>query len=132
MTPVMQHDADLFEPAVAGVRTAAAAGAGRYEGSVKRDTDGSTYLRAIELGTASDTSQPIKCYEQVGGALPTAPQYAGNATALGPFLIFQTSDSIANRKYVSLVFGNFMISTSSSTYFDGRPDVKLAGLLRKV
>jgi hypothetical protein len=132
MTMATQTDADLFEAAPAGLRATATASAGRFEGSVKRESDGSTYLRAIELGTASDTSQPIRCYEQVGGALPTSPQYAGTATALGPFILFSTSDSIANRKYVSLVFGNFMISTSSSTYFDGRPDVKLAGLLKRV
>ena len=43
-----------------------------------------------------------------------------------------TSDSVANRKYLTVVLKSFMISTSTSTYHDGRPDVKLAGLLRKV
>jgi hypothetical protein len=135
MTPALQTDADFEQVSVMpGLRgaVATAAAAGRFEGSVKRESDGATYLRAIELGTATDITQPIKCYEQVGGALPSTPQYTGKATALGPFVIFGTTDSVADRKYISLVFGNFMISTSTSIYHDGRPDVKLGGLLRRV
>jgi hypothetical protein len=115
-----------------GARVAGVAAAGRYEGSVKRESDGATYLRAIELGNPTDGTQPIRCFEQVGGALPPSPQGAGDATVLGPFVLFTHTDSIAKRKYLSAVLGNFMISTSSSVYTDGRPDVKLAGILRKV
>ena len=134
MPPATTFDADLDEMMVRGMgaRAQGAAASGRYEGSVKRDSDGSTYLRAIELGTASDSSQPIRCYEQVGGGLPTTPQGSGEATVLGPFVLFSYTDSVAKRKYMSAVFGNFMLSTSTSVYSDGRPDVKLAGVLKKV
>jgi hypothetical protein len=127
-------DADLDEVMVRGMgaRAQGAAASGRYEGSVKRESDGSTYLRAIELGTASDGTQPIRCYEQVGGGIPSTPQGAGEATVLGPFVLFTYTDSIAKRKYMCAVLGTFMLSTSTSVYSDGRPDVKLAGLLKKV
>jgi hypothetical protein len=125
-------DADEITPRGPGVRTTAAAAAGRYEGTVKRESDGATYLRAIELGTPSDGSQPIRIYEQLGGSLPSSPQGSGDAMVLGPFVVFGYTDSVAKRKYFSAVFGTFMISTSHSVYPDGRPDVKLAGLLRKV
>jgi hypothetical protein len=127
-------DADDITPRPMGARaTAAGATAGRYEGSVKRESDGATYLRAIELGPPSgDGSQPIRCYEQVGGALPSTPQGSGEATVLGPFVLFGYTDSVAKRKYFCATFGSFMISTSTSVYADGRPDVKLAGLLRRV
>jgi hypothetical protein len=125
-------DADDATPRFAGSRPSAAATGGRYEGTVKRELDGATYLRAIELGTPSDGTQPIRCYEQVGGALPTTPQGAGDAFVLGPFVLFSYTDSVAKRTYFCATFGPFMISTSTSVYPDGRPDVKLAGLLRRV
>lgn len=133
MAPVMQVDSDFDEAAPAAMMGAmSATQAGRFEGSVKRESDGATFLRAIELGTPSDGSQSIRCYEQLGGSIPTTPQHSGTATVLGPFVIFSASDSVANRKYLSVVLRNFMISTSTSTYHDGRPDVRLAGLLKKV
>lgn len=128
MTPTLHTDTGLE----AGSAVAAAGAAGRFEGSVRRESDGTTFLRAIELGTASGTSQSIRCFEQVGGGLPTEPQNSGTGTALGPFNIFSATDGVAERKYISLVFGNFLISTSTSVYHDGRPDTKLAGLLRKI
>lgn len=105
---------------------------GRYEGSVKRESDGATFERAIELGSVSGNKQSMKVFEQVGGSLPTTPQHAGDASVIGNNGVFlSTSDSVAERRYFSLVFGNFMFSLSTSVYHDGRPDVKLAGLLRK-
>lgn len=84
MTPALHTDADLDEVSHGmGLRGAAAgaAAAGRFEGSVRRESDGATFLRAIELGTPSGTSQSIRCYEQLGGGLPTTPQHSGTATA---------------------------------------------------
>ncbi|HXK59500.1 MAG TPA: hypothetical protein PLP42_06340 [Acidobacteriota bacterium] len=132
--PAQFIDSDLAEtyrPSAFAVGAAPAAG--RYEGSVKRESDGAMYLRAIELGNpAADGTIPIRIYDQLGGQIPPSPQFSGEAFALGSIILFSTSDSIAKRRFISVVLGTYMISASSSTYFDGRPDSKLAGVLRKV
>ncbi len=105
---------------------------GRYEGSVKRESDGATFERAIELGASTGNKQSIRIFEQVGGSLPSTPQHAGDAFIIGSSAVFfTTSDTVAERRYFSLVFGNFMLSFSTSVYHDNRPDVKLVGVLRK-
>jgi hypothetical protein len=89
--PAQMIDSDWAE--VYNPRTRAVAGApspGRYEGTVKRDTDGSTYLRAVELGDSDGSSVSISIFDQLGGTLPATPQFAGEATVLGSILLFNT------------------------------------------
>lgn len=106
---------------------------GRYEGNVKRESDGAEFKRAIELDPPSGNQQPIRIYDVVGGGLPTTPQWSGNALLFGGSLLFFTAtDSVADRKFACLGLGNFLFSFSKSTYHDGRPDVKLAGVLKKL
>lgn len=124
--PEHASDADLQ---AARITAEAAAAASRYQGTVKRG-DGATFLRAIELGPSSGMSQTIRIFEQLGGSLPSNPQYAGTGIILGPYVIFTTSDNIAERTYVSIVLGTVMISISHNKFFDNRPvDPNLAGLL---
>ncbi len=112
-------------------RLVAAAAAGRYEGSVSRQSDSSTYLRAVELGAPSGSVQPVRIFDQVSGGLPSTPQASGDALVVGPFLLLRTTDSVANRQHLHLPLGNALLSASRSTYHDGRPEVKLVGVLRK-
>lgn len=115
------------------LQAAAVAAPGRYEGDVKRESDGALFKRRIEIDAPAGNRQPIRIYDVVGGGLPPTPQWAGDALLLGSsLLLFAGTDSVADRKFASLVLGNFMFSFSLSTYHDGRPDVKLAGVLRKV
>jgi hypothetical protein len=105
--------------------------AGRYQGTLKRESDGATFLEAVQLGAATDTKQFVQVFSQLGGGLPSTPQFSGDATALGPILFFQETDNVATRKYIFVVFGNLMIEISTATYPDGRPDLKLTGVLKK-
>jgi hypothetical protein len=133
MSPALDAGRDMRR--TLGRARIAFAASGCYDGTVELDTDGSSYLRTIELGASSDTKQQIRIFEQVGGAIPSSPQYTGEAAVLGPILLFTTSDNIASRKYVSFVletyFGNFMLSISTSKYYDDRPDSRLVGILQK-
>jgi hypothetical protein len=105
---------------------------GRFEGSVKRQSDGATFLRAIELGAPSGNRQPIRIFDQLGGTLPATPQWAGDALVLGAnALFFAATDDVAARRFLSVVIGNALFSYSQSVYHDGRPDVTLVGLLQK-
>jgi hypothetical protein len=131
MPAIRNLDADQGEEAEIFPTLSAVVASGRYEGSVKRESDSGTFLRAIELGSPSGTQQPVKVFEQLSGGLPSTPQFTGNAIALGAILFFTTDDGIANRKYISLVLGNLMLSVSTYTFHDNRPEVKLTGLLRK-
>jgi hypothetical protein len=111
---------------------AAISSPGRYEGTVKRESDGADFARAIELGSPSGSQQPIRIFDVVGGGLPTTPQWAGNARLFGnSVLLFSATDSVADRTFFCLVLAKFMFSFSKSVYHDGRPDVKLAGVLKK-
>ena len=106
---------------------------GRYEGNVKRESDGAEFKRAIELDPPSGNQQPIRIYDVVGGGLPTTPQWSGNALLFGGSLLFITAtDTVADRKFVCLGLGNFLFSFSKSIYHDGLPDIKLAGVLKKL
>jgi len=110
---------------------AGGAAVGRYQGTLKRESDGATFLEAVQLGAATDTKQFVQIFSQLGGTIPPTPQFSGNATALGPILFFQETDSVATRKYIFLVFGSSMIEISTATYPDGRPDLKLTGVLKR-
>ena len=107
---------------------------GRYQGSVKRQSDGASYLEAIVLGTVAGNQVSVTIFEQLGGSLPTTPQYTGSATLLGASpLIFKTSDAVANRLYLMLPFGSSLLSFSKSTYHDpGRGVMTVSGILAKV
>jgi hypothetical protein len=131
-TSTSAFDADSDAAPARTPSDSTAAQTGRYEGSVRRDSDNATFLRAIELGTASGTSQPIRIFEQLGGTLPPTPQSSGSATVLGPLLLFNTSDSVAARRYICFALGNLLISASKFVFNDDRPDVNLVGLLKKV
>lgn len=109
----------------------AAVSVGRFEGSVKRVSDGATFLRAVELGDPSGNTQEIKVFGQLGGQLPANPQWSGNARLFGPIIFFNTSDSVAMRTFLHLGFGNVLFSFSKYVYHDNRPDVITRGVLRK-
>ena len=112
---------------------AAEAAHGRYEGAVKRDSDNAEFLRAIELGTRNGNRQPIKIFEQLGGQLPDSPQFEGDAFVFrDALLFFSTSDSVADRRYISLMIAGVMLSFSRSIFDDDRGTITFSGILRPI
>jgi hypothetical protein len=105
---------------------------GRFEGSVTRQSDGATYLRAVELGSPAGNKQPIRIFDQLGGSIPSTPQWSGDGLMLGESgVFFAASDSVAARRFLCWMVGSAMFSYSQSVYHDGRPDVVLTGVLQK-
>lgn len=129
---MLDAESQLFELRRSLQEELASALPGRFEGSVTRQSDGATFLRAIELGSPSGNQQSIRIFDQLGGTLPSTPQWSGNALMLGANAVFfAASDDVADRRFLSWVFSNVMFSYSQSVYHDGRPDVILTGILQK-
>ena len=124
---------ELFKELLEHRYLAGQARSGRFEGTVKRDTDDATFLRAITLGSIDGNRQAIEIYEQIGGELPAAPQYQGEAFVLwNNLLFFAVSDSVGQRRYLSLIVGDALLSFSRSIFDDDREPFTFSGVLRPV
>jgi hypothetical protein len=100
---------------------------------VKRDSDEAAFLRAITLGDIDGNRQSIEIFEQIGGELPATPQYRGEAFVVWNNLLFFTvSDSVGQRRYVSLLAGDVLLSFSRSIFDDDREPFTFSGILRPV